>query len=834
MKILGASLLSTGAFLLLSSGMAFAAANTLTGTALVLTVGTATQMNTLTVTDTDGATITAANDLLIKIPAGVDAVFDSTDTTATIVDGGTCVTSTTVTFPEGGAAPKIVKLNITSNCAAGNTIQVSGLTLVGGSTSSATAYQFANDNADYTAATFGNGSATIGVTATTSLTATVTIGSNQVGGSGSSNLTVYLPTVLTTGDTIKLTFPANYYIAALNGIATEGTIANMSVTGQVLTITATGTITYGSTVFTFPGTQNIAASYAASGTSSILIERAAGADIAAASNNTAITGFTTTASTAATTLTVTTVNNSAIASPGDLSGTFTLTGITFPNQLSAGDTVKIAFPVNYDVSTLTTGAGKSYGLDNTVAVGVSSQIVTLTLEGSQASGAETLSFQADKVLATYASSAPSITVLIEKSGGEDVVAASANTGVSKTMNTAVTTGDLTSTNVEPQTLSTGVESKNTITFVTTATIPNLGKIAVTYPSGWSVSGANSRTATDLSGLDGTWTASVSGQVVTFTQTSGTASTAGTKVLALANGIMAPSGAGSGGTYTITTTIAAGSEIETDAAVSTDTIAQGSSSSDSSSSTQTTTTTTTTTPTTTTTTTDATTTTTTTDTSTDTSTDIPADSAPVDTVVKTTGGETVTLSDIDKSWAKTEIEAMTTKGIVKGNKDGTFKPEDALNKADAAVLICRIMKVDEMKAVDADPATDVKKDSYFGSCVSQLKSAKVVTGNPDGTYTPGKDANRAEFIALALRAYGTMLKDQAKTDFDASMTAAEPKASFKDVDTKKDWYANVAATAKDKEFVNGRTCGADKCFDGAKSITRAEATTVLFRIFKDLI
>lgn len=191
---------------------------------------------------------------------------------------------------------------------------------------------------------------------------------------------------------------------------------------------------------------------------------------------------------------------------------------------------------------------------------------------------------------------------------------------------------------------------------------------------------------------------------------------------------------------------------------------------------------------------------------------------------------VTLSDIDKSWAKTEIQTMVDKGIVKGNKDGTFKPEDALNKADAAVLICRVMKIDEMKAVDADPATDVKKDSYFGSCVSQLKSAKVVTGNPDGTYTPGKDANRAEFIALALRAYGTMLKDQAKTDFDASMTAATPKASFKDVDTKKDWYANVAATAKDKEFVKGR----DGNFDGAKSITRAEATTVLFRIFKDLI
>jgi hypothetical protein len=223
-----------------------------------------------------------------------------------------------------------------------------------------------------------------------------------------------------------------------------------------------------------------------------------------------------------------------------------------------------------------------------------------------------------------------------------------------------------------------------------------------------------------------------------------------------------------------------------------------------------------------------------DTTTDTTKDVVKDEVKADDKT-VTPAVTVKLTDTDKSWAKTEIQTMVDKGIVKGNADGTFKPDANLLRADAAVLICRVMGIDEKKVVDVDPFSDVKaKGNYFGSCVSQLKSAKIVNGNPDGTFKFGSNVARAEFIALALRAYGTFLTGADLEAFNAMMNAKEPKASFKDVDVKNDWYANVATTSKEKEFVNGRACGKDKCFDGGKNITRAEATTVLYRIFNPLL
>ena len=498
--------------------------------------------------------------------------------------------------------------------------------------------------------------------------------------------------------------------------------------------------------------------------------------------------------------------------------------VSLPTHLNLGDTIKVTFPNNYDISTLngtaTTGT--------VTTVGVSGQVATLTIGagGLDPTGSPiTFNFAATsnhKITARYVATGTA-SILIQRAAGTDIVASATDTGnpITGITATASTVGALTVASVTPNTLATNSVGYHTVTFTTHAAIPNLGKIVVAYPSGWITTYSNGHEATNLSGLNGTWTASVSGQNVTFTQTGGTQTVAGTYSFRSPS-IGEPSAAGSGGVATITTTTAADANIETLGSLDLGTIFAPSSATGYTTGLAVTTPPATSTP-------PATTTPPTTPAT-------PATPAtpPASTLIPLETGGTTTFSDVEASWAKTEITAMTAKGIVKGNADGTFKPEDNLNRADSAILICRVLKMDEKKAIDADPFADAKKDTYYGSCVAQLKAAKVVNGNANGTYTPVNNINRAEFIALALRAYGSSLKDQAKTDFDASMNATTPKASFSDVNAKTDWYANVASTAKDKSFVGGRTCGADKCFDGTKSITRAEATTVLYRIFKDLL
>jgi uncharacterized repeat protein (TIGR01451 family) len=102
-------------------------APTFTGSAnQIFTVGDpSTAMTSITVTD-DGtaATITAANDLRIRIPAALNMVWNTSITTATIGGGGAARVSTTVSYEDAG---KTLVLNVTSDFAAGDQITVSGL-----------------------------------------------------------------------------------------------------------------------------------------------------------------------------------------------------------------------------------------------------------------------------------------------------------------------------------------------------------------------------------------------------------------------------------------------------------------------------------------------------------------------------------------------------------------------------------------------------------------------------------------------------------------------------------------------------------------------------------
>jgi hypothetical protein len=95
--------------------------------AQTFTVGdAATAMNTLTIRqDTAiGTGVTTANGLRVTIPADLDMVWDTSDTTAVIGGSASGKVSTTVAYADAG---KTLVLTVTSNFADGDTVTVSGL-----------------------------------------------------------------------------------------------------------------------------------------------------------------------------------------------------------------------------------------------------------------------------------------------------------------------------------------------------------------------------------------------------------------------------------------------------------------------------------------------------------------------------------------------------------------------------------------------------------------------------------------------------------------------------------------------------------------------------------
>lgn len=127
----------------------------LTGTLTQVRDGETVTLNTLAFQDIRPAELTAANDLWIKIPESVNAVFDMTVTTVTL--GGDATSTDPQVFYN---TSRIVRTNTTSTPSASSTISIAGLKITGtGQASPATALQYSIDGG----ATYGAAAATVEV-----------------------------------------------------------------------------------------------------------------------------------------------------------------------------------------------------------------------------------------------------------------------------------------------------------------------------------------------------------------------------------------------------------------------------------------------------------------------------------------------------------------------------------------------------------------------------------------------------------------------------------------------------------------------------------------------
>jgi len=142
-----------------------------------------------------------------------------------------------------------------------------------------------------------------------------------------------------------------------------------------------------------------------------------------------------------------------------------------------------------------------------------------------------------------------------------------------TQQQTVNPGALTSTNVEPETLTESRVGDVNVSFTLTNPLPADGKIVVTFPSGFTInSGGTTAIGGDGTNIDGGESVSVSGQVVTITRDNlGNEVTASTAVTIELTNIKNPT-AGSSGTYSIKTTTSGDTAIDQDTSVTADTIA----------------------------------------------------------------------------------------------------------------------------------------------------------------------------------------------------------------------------------------------------------------------
>ncbi|SEP01149.1 S-layer homology domain-containing protein [Paenibacillus sp. OK076] len=118
-----------------------------------------------------------------------------------------------------------------------------------------------------------------------------------------------------------------------------------------------------------------------------------------------------------------------------------------------------------------------------------------------------------------------------------------------------------------------------------------------------------------------------------------------------------------------------------------------------------------------------------------------------------------FTDVTSShWAQVSISAAAQSGSVQGYTDGSFKPDQAITRAEMAVVLQPLLTSAQMTT--APTAFTDMNEHWAQQAVEQLSSAGVVTGYKDGMFRPSQPITRAEAVTMLNKLIGLQAETNA--------------------------------------------------------------------------
>jgi phosphodiesterase/alkaline phosphatase D-like protein len=173
-----------------------------------------------------------------------------------------------------------------------------------------------------------------------------------------------------------------------------------------------------------------------------------------------------------------------------------------------------------------------------------------------------------------------------------------------------------------------------------------------------------------------------------------------------------------------------------------------------------------------------------------------------------------LKDIAGHWAASAIEQAVDRGIVTGYTDGTFRPKQAINRAEFSAMLARALQLNE--AGNGLSFTDTKSiPAWAQPFVAQAQQSGIVKGYGDNTFRPAQNITRAELAVMVVRAAGLQVDQKAKLNV----------ADAKEVPA---WAAPYIAAGMKAGLLKGV---ANNRFAPNEHATRAEAVAMIISLLQ---
>jgi rare lipoprotein A len=192
-------------------------------------------------------------------------------------------------------------------------------------------------------------------------------------------------------------------------------------------------------------------------------------------------------------------------------------------------------------------------------------------------------------------------------------------------------------------------------------------------------------------------------------------------------------------------------------------------------------------------------------------------------------ETAVFTDVDLGHPEyVALKYLKEKGIISGYNDGSFKPDNFINRVEALKIILEANKLINQEYINANSLggedyksnidlvsfTDIFKAQWYFPYLKKAVESGVVEGYEDGSFKPTKTINRAESFKMVMES-------------DAINFGEVLEPPFADVSIN-DWFAKYFNEAKLRQIVYFTM---NNTVNPGRELTRSRFAELVYRYLK---
>lgn len=175
-----------------------------------------------------------------------------------------------------------------------------------------------------------------------------------------------------------------------------------------------------------------------------------------------------------------------------------------------------------------------------------------------------------------------------------------------------------------------------------------------------------------------------------------------------------------------------------------------------------------------------------------------------------------FADVPKDhWAARYIQVLAAHTVIQGGTGNIFLPKQNVSRAEFIIMLAKALGL-ENKSYNYE-FTDLSPSSSYANTLAAAYQAGWIFGDGEGNVHPEVMISRAEMAVIASRAL------QLATDFSGGTTF------FKDGKSIPQWATPSINSLVNKGLIKGRN---DNNFDPGASLTRAEAASIIYAIWRN--